>query len=71
MPLFEGAVVSVVKQYDGDLGFQRIYGSLGPLVMTPLSGMLIDKFSSLYDTEDFRSSASVVFNSLYNIARSH
>lgn len=54
MPLFEGAVVTILKQYNGDFGFQRMYGSLGPLVMTPVSGWLIDKFSSYSGTQDYR-----------------
>ncbi|KAF2367900.1 Major facilitator superfamily associated domain [Trinorchestia longiramus] len=54
MPLIEGATVCILKQYDGDYGFQRMYGSLGPLIMTPLSGALIDTFSSYTHTQDYR-----------------
>lgn len=54
MPLVEGAIVSILKQYNGDFGFQRIYGSLGPLIMTPLSGLLIDTFSGYSGSQDYR-----------------
>ncbi|KAA0185186.1 hypothetical protein HAZT_HAZT007759, partial [Hyalella azteca] len=60
MPLFEGAVVTILKQYDGDFGFQKIYGSLGPLIMTPVSGALIDAFST-DGSQDYRPAFYVYF----------
>ncbi|KAL7638051.1 UNVERIFIED_CONTAM: hypothetical protein RMT77_011676 [Armadillidium vulgare] len=52
--LFESAVLTIVTEHNGDLGLQRIYGNIGQLVMTPISGSLIDHFSRLNNMEDYR-----------------
>ena len=40
--LFEGAVVSIIKQQGGDYGLQKLFGTLGAVIFGPLSGILID-----------------------------
>lgn len=40
--LFEGAVVSIIKQHGGDYGLQKLFGTLGAVIFGPLSGILID-----------------------------
>ena len=36
--LFEGAVVSIIKQH----GLQKLFGTFGAIIFGPLSGILID-----------------------------
>lgn len=52
--LFNGAAVAILKQHDGDYGLQKVYGSLGSIVLTPISGLLIDVFSDASGRQDFR-----------------
>ena len=40
--LFEGAVVSIIKQHGGDYGLQKLFGTFGAIIFGPLSGILID-----------------------------
>ena len=40
--LFEGAVVSIIKQHGGDYGLQKLFGTFGAVIFGPLSGLLID-----------------------------
>ena len=40
--LFEGAVVSIIKQHGGDYGLQKLFGTFGAVIFGPLSGVLID-----------------------------
>lgn len=40
--LFEGAVVSIIKQHGGDYGLQKLFGTFGAIIFGPLSGLLID-----------------------------
>jgi hypothetical protein len=40
--LFEGAVVSIIKQHGGDYGLQKLFGTFGAVIFGPLSGILID-----------------------------
>ncbi|RXG53163.1 Major facilitator superfamily domain-containing protein 6-A [Armadillidium vulgare] len=54
MPLLEGAAVTIIKQHGGDFGFQRMFCNVGMMVMTPISGTLIDHFSKVNGIEDFR-----------------
>ena len=44
--LFEGAVVSIIKQHGGDYGLQKLFGTLGAVIFGPLSGVLIDLASN-------------------------
>ena len=44
--LFEGAVVSIIKQHGGDYGLQKLFGTLGAVIFGPLSGGLIDLASN-------------------------
>lgn len=55
MVLFEGASLAVVMQYKGDLGLQRAFGVIGLMIFSPVSGALIDYFSSGQDIPDYRS----------------
>ncbi|KAB7505011.1 Major facilitator superfamily domain-containing protein 6 [Armadillidium nasatum] len=54
MPLLDGAAVSILKEHRGDFGFQRMFANLGMMIMTPISGMLIDYFSNQNGFQDFR-----------------
>ncbi|KAB7499373.1 hypothetical protein Anas_02311 [Armadillidium nasatum] len=45
LPLFEGATMAILQEQGGDIGLQRLYSNVGQVVMTPLSGALIDAFS--------------------------
>ncbi|XP_064091536.1 uncharacterized protein LOC135205117 isoform X2 [Macrobrachium nipponense] len=52
--LFDGAAIAVVREHKGDYGLQRLYGNLGGIVLTPISGQLIDHFSSVNNFQDYR-----------------
>ena len=54
MVLFEGACVAVVIEYKGDLGLQRMFGILGTMIFSPVSGALIDHFSVDKNIPDYR-----------------
>ena len=54
MVLFEGACLAVVIEVKGDLGLQRLFGLLGTMIFSPVSGALIDYFSAGQSTPDFR-----------------
>ncbi len=54
MVLFEGACVAVVIEYKGDLGLQRMFGILGTMIFSPVSGALIDHFSVDQNIPDYR-----------------
>jgi len=55
MVLFEGACLAVVIECKGDLGLQRMFGILGTMIFSPVSGALIDYYSQGQPTTDFRS----------------
>lgn len=52
--MFEGAVIAVLREHKADYGLQRIYASIGGMISSPLSGMLIDYASSGKGYTDFR-----------------
>ncbi|XP_058802844.1 uncharacterized protein LOC131670884 [Phymastichus coffea] len=52
--MFEGAVIAILREQKADYGLQRIYGSIGGMISSPLSGMLIDYASSGKGYADFR-----------------
>ncbi|XP_042874834.1 major facilitator superfamily domain-containing protein 6-like isoform X2 [Penaeus japonicus] len=52
--LFNGAAVAILQKHNGDYGLQRVYGSLGSIVLTPISGVLIDVVSDASGRQDFR-----------------
>ncbi|KAL7638054.1 UNVERIFIED_CONTAM: hypothetical protein RMT77_011679 [Armadillidium vulgare] len=54
MPLLDGAAVTILKEHNGDFGFQRMFANLGMMIMSPISGMLIDYFSIQNGFDDFR-----------------
>ena len=54
LPLFEGAVIAILRNNNGDFGLQRLYANIGTVVMTPISGVLIDVISSKSGTDNFR-----------------
>ena len=35
-------VLSITKQYGGDYGLQKLFGTFGAVIFGPLSGVLID-----------------------------
>lgn len=53
--LFEGATLSLIKAHEGDYGFQRMWGYIGTMLLTPFSGWTIDYFSKKSESADFRS----------------
>ena len=54
MALLDGAAVTILNQNGGVFGYQRLYSNVGMMVMTPISGLLIDHFSIVSGFEDFR-----------------
>ncbi|KAK4306271.1 hypothetical protein Pmani_021893 [Petrolisthes manimaculis] len=52
--MFQGATMAILREFNGDYGLQRLYANLGAIVMTPLSGYLIDVFSNMNGFQDFR-----------------
>lgn len=52
--MFEGAVIAIVREQRADYGLQRVYGSIGGMISSPLSGMLIDYASRGKGYTDFR-----------------
>lgn len=46
LDLFVAASVALVNQVGGDYGFQRMFGLIGAAIFSPISGALIDYFSS-------------------------
>ena len=54
MVLFEGACLAVINKVKGDLGVQRIFGLIGLMSFSPLSGAMIDYFSVGLNVADYR-----------------
>lgn len=52
--MFEGAVIAILREQEADYGLQRIYGSIGGMISSPLSGLLIDYASRDKGYTDFR-----------------
>ncbi|KOC65506.1 Major facilitator superfamily domain-containing protein 6-A [Habropoda laboriosa] len=52
--MFEGAVIAILREQKADYGLQRIYGSIGGIISSPLSGLLIDYASYGKGYTDFR-----------------
>ncbi|XP_075974013.1 uncharacterized protein LOC142975165 [Anticarsia gemmatalis] len=52
--MFEGAVIAIVREQKADYGMQRVYGSIGGMISSPLSGLLIDYASRGKGYTDFR-----------------
>ncbi|XP_017757430.1 PREDICTED: major facilitator superfamily domain-containing protein 6 [Eufriesea mexicana] len=52
--MFEGAVIAILREQKADYGLQRIYGSIGGMISSPLSGLLIDYASAGKGYTDFR-----------------
>ncbi|XP_051153440.1 uncharacterized protein LOC127276820 [Leptopilina boulardi] len=52
--MFEGAVIATLREHKADYGLQRLYGSLGGMISSPLSGLMIDSFSKGKAFTDFR-----------------
>lgn len=52
--MFEGAVIAILREQEADYGLQRIYGSIGGMISSPLSGLLIDYASKGKGYTDFR-----------------
>ncbi|XP_041974938.1 uncharacterized protein LOC121730128 [Aricia agestis] len=52
--MFEGAVIAIVRDQRADYGLQRLYGSMGGMISSPLSGLMIDYASRGKGYTDFR-----------------
>ncbi|KAK8392898.1 hypothetical protein O3P69_013132 [Scylla paramamosain] len=52
--LFDGAAMAILKEHKGDYGLQRLYGNLGAIFLTPISGLLIDRSSEEDGDQDYR-----------------
>ncbi|CAK1540106.1 unnamed protein product [Leptosia nina] len=52
--LFEGAVIAIIREQRADYGMQKVYGSVGGMISSPLSGLLIDYASRGKGYTDFR-----------------
>lgn len=52
--LFDGAAMAILKERRGDYGLQRLYGNLGAIFITPISGFLIDYASEESGDQDYR-----------------
>ena len=46
LDLFVGASVALTNEVGGDYGFQRMFGFIGVAIFSPISGALIDHFTS-------------------------
>ncbi|KAK3857627.1 hypothetical protein Pcinc_036130 [Petrolisthes cinctipes] len=55
MTLFDGATMAILKEHGGDYGLQRMYATLGIVILTPISGSLIDHFSHLQQQQNYNS----------------
>lgn len=49
-----GAVIAMLREHKGDYGLQRIYASIGGMISSPISGLLIDYASENKGYTDFR-----------------
>ncbi|XP_059482974.1 major facilitator superfamily domain-containing protein 6-like [Neocloeon triangulifer] len=52
--MFEGAVIATLREYKADYGMQRIYATIGGMISSPLTGLLIDYVSRGKEYTDFR-----------------
>jgi len=52
--MFEGAVIAILREHKADYGLQRIYASVGSMISSPLSGIMIDYASRGKGYKDFR-----------------
>lgn len=52
--MFEGAVMAIVREQKADYGLQRVYASIGGMITSPLSGILMDYASRGKGYTDFR-----------------
>ncbi len=52
--LFDGASLALVNEVRGDFGFQKMFGYIGVAIFSPISGALIDHYSTDERTQDFR-----------------
>nr|CAD7403474.1 unnamed protein product [Timema cristinae] len=57
--MFEGAVIAILREQNGDYGMQRIYATMGGMISSPLSGLLIDYASRGIGYTDFRQERSL------------
>ena len=52
--MYEVAVIAILREHKADYGLQRIYASIGGMIASPLSGLLIDYASKGKGYTDFR-----------------
>ncbi|XP_076041032.1 major facilitator superfamily domain-containing protein 6-like [Oratosquilla oratoria] len=70
--LATGAIMAVLVEDNGDYGLQRLYLNLGSMLLTPLSGVLIDYASEVNGYPDYRpaiflNSSLILLCSLMNL----
>lgn len=52
--MFEAAVIAILREQKADYALQKIYGSIGGMISTPLSGYLIDYASGNKEYSNFK-----------------
>lgn len=67
--MFEGAVIAILREQKADYGLQRIYGSIGGMISSPLSGLLIDYASRGKGYADFRFVILLSFRKMFHLSR--
>ncbi|KAI9562763.1 hypothetical protein GHT06_010217 [Daphnia sinensis] len=65
--LFVGAAMAVVNEVGGDFGFQRMFGYIGIGIFSPISGVLIDTYSTANDGQGNVTPAFFLFAGIYTI----
>jgi hypothetical protein len=52
--LFDGASLVLVNEVRGDFGFQKMFGFIGIAIFSPISGAMMDHFSTNEKDTNFR-----------------
>ena len=52
--ILDGASLAVIMKVNGDVGMQNIFGIIGKIAFSPISGILTDYYSIGSDTANFR-----------------
>ncbi|XP_046451303.1 uncharacterized protein LOC124199517 isoform X3 [Daphnia pulex] len=65
--LFDGASLVLVNEVRGDFGFQKMFGFIGIAIFSPISGAMMDHFSTNEKDKNFRP-AFFLFAGLFGIA---
>ncbi|XP_057367697.1 uncharacterized protein LOC130688704 isoform X2 [Daphnia carinata] len=67
LDLFVGAAMAVCNEVGGDYGFQRMFGYIGIGIFSPISGVLIDTYSTSNDGQGNVTPAFFLFAGLYTV----